>query len=394
MFEQEILLSLNSVLLLLFSSTLLGMLGFVWLFNTEIKAIRYMSAQVLLTIVLSLVFIAYREGVLSLTWGRVFMALQMMLGPLLLAYVKVLIQGKALSIRFWVIHSIPSLLMAAIWVLQIQGGLNLSVPCYSGIECAAGFEARFIHRVAVWVSILSYCFVSLKYLKRYHRALQNELSTLEGLTLDWVRALSFLYMGLTLLAMLLDGMKYSGLATVYGGYVVAWGPMFVATFFLVMAIRQREYYVVDLKVLDPHGVTTPLEQENPYDSQTSIIPAENEGFLTQAQGQQIWQLLQTTLEKEPLYLQPGLKLQDLAQALGMSANYVSYALNTVAGKTFYAWINDLRLQHAQGLLQHNGDQSLSMTQISEASGFASQSSFYKHFKEKLGVTPKQYQKSL
>jgi len=106
---------------------------------------------------------------------------------------------------------------------------------------------------------------------------------------------------------------------------------------------------------------------------------------------QLWRALTELMEQQQWYLKHGLKVADLANELAVPVNYVSQAINGYGEQSFYDWVNQYRLNHAVRLLADGG---LKVVDIAEASGFASQSSFYEHFKHTYKMTPKQYQKTL
>ncbi len=93
------------------------------------------------------------------------------------------------------------------------------------------------------------------------------------------------------------------------------------------------------------------------------------------------------MENEHLYLNPNLKLANIAEALGVNRNAVSACINAQGG-TFIQLVNDYRLQHAKELLR--SDSSKKMATIGLESGFANERSFFRVFKDATGMTPKEW----
>ena len=93
------------------------------------------------------------------------------------------------------------------------------------------------------------------------------------------------------------------------------------------------------------------------------------------------------LENEHLYLNPNLKLADMAEALGVNRNAVSACINAQGG-TFIQLVNDYRLQHAKELLR--SDSSMKVSTVGLESGFANERSFFRVFKDATGMTPKEW----
>ena len=90
------------------------------------------------------------------------------------------------------------------------------------------------------------------------------------------------------------------------------------------------------------------------------------------------------VEKEKIYLQPNLKLEDLAKIMNTNRTYIYQAINQQMGVSFNEFINRRRVTHAERLMADYP--TLSMNDIALQSGFASLSSFYRNLK-KYKTTP-------
>ena len=93
------------------------------------------------------------------------------------------------------------------------------------------------------------------------------------------------------------------------------------------------------------------------------------------------------LETQRLYLNPELKVSDVAAALGVHSKTVSACINS-QGYTFNQLVNGYRLQHAKQLLNQSPEMKLSF--ISSESGFANERTFFRVFKDATGMTPKEW----
>lgn len=94
------------------------------------------------------------------------------------------------------------------------------------------------------------------------------------------------------------------------------------------------------------------------------------------------------MEKERLYLNPELKVGDVADALGVSRNAVSVCINSHQGCSFSQYVNDYRLQHAKRLLSETPDMKISAVGLE--SGFANERTFFRAFKSATDMTPKKW----
>ena len=101
------------------------------------------------------------------------------------------------------------------------------------------------------------------------------------------------------------------------------------------------------------------------------------------------QKLTDTVSRNKLYLQPDLKITDVANLLHTNRTYVSRVLKEQIGTTFADFINHQRIDYACQLMEQQPQ--LPAAEVASQSGFSSQSSFYRNFKLYKGCSPKDYQ---
>jgi YesN/AraC family two-component response regulator len=97
------------------------------------------------------------------------------------------------------------------------------------------------------------------------------------------------------------------------------------------------------------------------------------------------------MEDRELFRQPDLRVSDIAALLNTNRTYVSRAINRQMNLTFTDFVNGYRVEYAKRLLLEP-EKFDSMQSVSEASGFSSQDTFCKIFKEMAGVPPNTWRK--
>ena len=98
--------------------------------------------------------------------------------------------------------------------------------------------------------------------------------------------------------------------------------------------------------------------------------------------------LQTLMVREQCFLDESLSLARLAERLNLSAHHLSQLLNEQLQTTFYAYINEHRIEYAKQLLREHPDRAI--VDIASAAGYDNKSTFYSAFKRQVGMTPAQY----
>jgi AraC-like DNA-binding protein len=96
------------------------------------------------------------------------------------------------------------------------------------------------------------------------------------------------------------------------------------------------------------------------------------------------------LEKERPYLNADFSLSDIALALQVPQNHVSYCINTIMGTKFSTLKSDLRINYVTDLFSGNLKESYTIEGIAQQSGFKTRANFYSVFKEKTGMTPTEF----
>jgi ligand-binding sensor domain-containing protein/AraC-like DNA-binding protein len=105
--------------------------------------------------------------------------------------------------------------------------------------------------------------------------------------------------------------------------------------------------------------------------------------------EQLYQLLTTYMETEKPYLDPSLKLSDIASALGCSGLKLSQTLNMYVHHNYYDFINSYRLEEFKQRLTDKAYSRYTLIALSEQCGFK-KSSFFSTFKKMMGITPAEY----
>lgn len=197
---------------------------------------------------------------------------------------------------------------------------------------------------------------------RYHAQLKQRFSYTENINLSWLRAIFFSFLFI-LVIWIIDCMEanYAIEALYMTSTLVMW--MFIAYY-----TYKHESVLGELSDSTSDDV---LENTEVAESEMSEV------------GKQI----STLFDKEQIFLNPNLKVSDIATATGTNRTYVSAFFNREAECTFYDYVNKYRIEYACNMLLHSNE---NITMIAEKSGFNSSQSFIRVFSKIMGTSPTKY----
>lgn len=294
-------------------------------------------------------------------------------------------------------------LMVAFWVHPVP-------LAYHAMHFAAILCAVFI---ALW---------ALRELPRFERALKEEYSYAEYINLHWLRGVILLFFCLLMLWVydsMASGVRYDNLF-LFNSLVMWIAACFCFYRQLVVINAVKSYFVepsednaetnLDAAENDldkatahleeaeadqnaPHAHTQPenvaetVEEPQPVAEQP-VEPEPEELKLQQEAA--FAERMYLLFEKEHVYLNPRLRLSELAMLLGTNRTYLSQYFNQNCESTFYDFVNDYRIHHAK-LLLHSTDDTLET--IAMNSGFNSLSTFRRAFVQREGMSPIEFRAS-
>lgn len=257
--------------------------------------------------------------------------------------------------------------------------MELVKPGWLSWRKAALHEASFLLPLVLygitdklfWFDVLTaWCFVygTVTYflmfylISRYHRQLKERFSYQDNINLNWLRGILSCFFVILLVWVFSCYMVDAQFDNIYMLFSLgAW--MFVCYF-----LYKHESVIEELGEMDEDEVAVGSEEISLSGLEIEI----NKLFI-----------------EEKLYLNPQLKLSDVARQVGTNRTYLSRFFNQEKQMTFFDYVNNLRVEHAVGLLK-NSD--LRLNAIAEQSGFNSISTFRRVFAAKQQCTPSEYRK--
>jgi AraC-like DNA-binding protein len=104
--------------------------------------------------------------------------------------------------------------------------------------------------------------------------------------------------------------------------------------------------------------------------------------------------LEPLMNRDRIFLNPQLKVADLATASGFGPHKLAAYFNKRCDKTFNDYINERRVDHCAEKLASGEYRSKTLEALSLESGFQSRSTFIRAFKKRKGKTPSEFVRDL
>ena len=263
---------------------------------------------------------------------------------------------------------------------------------------------------------------ALRELPRFERALKEEYSYAEYINLHWLRGVILLFFCLLMLWVydsMASGVRYDNLF-LFNSLVMWIAACFCFYRQSVVINAVKSYFVApsednaetnldapenDLDKAMAHLAAAGADQNAPHahtqpESVAETVaepqpvaeqPVEPEPEELKLQQEAAFaERMYLLFEKEHVYLNPRLRLSELAMLLGTNRTYLSQYFNQNCESTFYDFVNDYRIHHAK-LLLHSTDDTLET--IAMNSGFNSLSTFRRAFVQREGMSPIEFRAS-
>ena len=240
------------------------------------------------------------------------------------------------------------------WAIAFESGNSGNLPFFLSFIIYAALCFKMVRRNGVDLEISTYKLKDIKWLKTL-------LHIIFYLVIIWSVTLFLAYLPLQQLA---GWIKYT-MAVLAIGFAYWLG--------MLAYIRQNKMSVGDV-----------LEYNKP--------PVKL--YFSDTEANNYRQQLEALMEAEQLYLNPALKLDSLADKIGISEKLISNLINQHIGKNFNDFVNEYRVQEAKKKLINPSFRQFTIAAIAFDSGFNSLATFQRCFKQVTGITPSQYQSGL
>lgn len=233
----------------------------------------------------------------------------------------------------------------------------------------------YLFQIARWASYIFYLFKCLGIYKQYRAWSLNQFSNTELINFNWFR--DFLYAMVFWLLFrevmnILDGFLD---LEFYQDWWWNLALVAVALYIGLAGMAQRQPGKIEFDMDSPDGPPNPVRDDAPAGGKT-----------LDSEKAAIAKKLTVLMEKDRLFLQPDLNLDELARHLQVSKPLVSATINQVFEQNFNDFVNDMRIAEFIRLYELHGEK-YTLISLAYDSGFNSKATFNRAFKKSKGTSP-------
>lgn len=358
------------------------------------QANRYLSLCLIFSSFTYAIYgLLYPNQALSLKYQTLFfipLATEILILPHCYFYVRELYKLAQTSPKGgFLLHYLPFLFACLLLLAIFIGG----EPARVGV-IDAWFSGTYVEEVHISVTIIGlillgqlmvYLSLIIMAQRQHQRFIKGIFSEIESVRLNWVRGIIMIWAAYLFIHLCLFVIPMVVHTPAIDSFVYFFISINVL-FYLYIAIRALQHpYLFDSGSW--HTVKAFIEKDTPKGQKYGHSPLPDE------RAKELQSRILEHMSAEKPYLNSELTITQLAQQLKLSSSkQLSQVLNQVMNESFYQLVNRYRVEEAIRLLTEKPKSS--MVDIAFEAGFKSVSTFYNHFKNVTGKTPKEHKLSI
>lgn len=292
-------------------------------------------------------------------------------GPILFWYIRSLIYKDFRFVPTDTLHLVPAaatpVLLYFLYYrrpIEIKEGIALNFKDYGATEPLFDWLVQ-----PEKIVIVIYGVACLYQLFKYRQLLKQRYSDIERIDLTW-------------------------LALLIGGFMASWACFLAAHIFGVfhyaqigegLAVIANYVLFVLINILIFYGLIYSEIFEGINESKS-----EGENTTRVDITPEQLAIIQNSMEKEKLYLNPKLTLEEFSRQTGLHSRQVSSAINRNLNQNFHEFVNRYRVEEVKRILSTPDLEALAITDIATGAGFNSKAAFNRFFKKFTDMTPTQF----
>jgi putative ABC transport system permease protein len=302
-------------------------------------------------------------------WSRLPLQFSLALGPFIFFYVLKVTSPRYSFRRKDLLHFSPLLLELGAWALRFSYSIKTGVATF---DTPAFQLLNPVLQLLAAVSVSIYLYAACRQIERFYQRAKFNSGDRYRHELRWLHNL---LLGFGLLWLL--WIPFTATDYFYYHYQLnaqAYHPLYLLLVLTLIWMAARAFLRAEI--------------DTPFNALPILKPLLPEELKQKG----IW--LKNLVKENHYYQDPELSVSVLAEKLDLHPHELSRIINTALRKSFNDFINEYRVRAAARKMQDPGYDHITLLGIAYESGFNSQSSFNRIFKQMVGKSPLEYKNGL
>jgi len=270
----------------------------------------------------------------------------------------------------YLLHLVPYI-MVEIFRHTIQEPLLIGTP----LAFYGSHLFSYLFALCNLVSWLIYSPMTITMVYNYRKSLQDKVSSIEkNENIRWLFIVTTFYVCYCLAGYLIS------LVVIIADKQTLWPAIYNFSFLLIL-VYMLSFYGLRQKLI-PERLQVD-EEKRQYKNP----------LLSDSDRKNLGEKVQMHVQERKVYLNPELNMDILATELEIPKHHLTEVLNVELGKNFFQFINSFRIEAVKEMLKDPTNY-YSIEAVGYECGFSNKSSFFRIFKEIVGVTPLEYKNNV
>jgi AraC-like DNA-binding protein len=230
---------------------------------------------------------------------------------------------------------------------------------------------------ALVCSSIFYVYLTNRLIKKHQYNILNQFSNQERINLRWLK---YLLWGM--------GIIWASVFFVDNESLIFLNVVLFVIFIGYFGVNQVGVFTNKLTQLSDK-----IEASEDNLKKEKVSKYENSSLSIDA-AKMIHENMQQKMEVEKIFKNLDLSLFELASQLDVHPNNLSQAINTYEKKSFFDYINTLRVEEFKRAITLPENQKFTLLYLAHECGFNSKTSFNRNFKKATGLSPTEYLKQI
>lgn len=310
----------------------------------------------------------------TVLWRYIPIATELSVAPLFYLYMMSLIRPDFRFEKRMLWHLVPFFVIQ-FYVIAVYFSV-VDITAFSDKDLVAGAlyyqPVKLVEDYLTVVSIILYTLVGYRNVANYRKRVEDNISDNNYTTFNWL--VRICQLGSAVGVFLFINLLMDALIDLNHKTPVHWQCFILYNAALV-------YYF---------GFVGYRQPQIKHPAKEALIKISEIDKLPNKQVERICRDLNRALHVDKIYLDPVISSQQLAKLLKISQSNLSFVVNNHFNKSFRELINELRINEVKSRLLDNEYSRHSILSIALDSGFNSEASFYRIFKNHTGLSPKAF----